>query len=74
MLKIIINTIEIEFIIAKRYKNKKWLAAKVGVSKSYLSHWLLHRKNPNADNRRKLMNALKGKGVTWETLFIRKDP
>jgi transcriptional regulator with XRE-family HTH domain len=70
MVKIIINTEQVEYIIAKRNKDKKWLADRIGVTQSYLSQWLAHRKNPSPTNRQRIMNCLQGRGITWDRLFI----
>jgi hypothetical protein len=73
MVKIIINTEQIEYVIARRNKDKKWLASKLHISPALLSHWLKHRKNPSPDNRQKIMNCLRGRGTTWEMIFRRGD-
>lgn len=59
----------LEIYIAKRYYTKSEFCKEIGISPSYLSQWLSLQKSPGPEYRKKILKAMSGRDVKYETFF-----
>jgi hypothetical protein len=66
--KIYVKAETITLCLARKNKNQKWLAEKLGIDEYYLSQIMTKKRNASPFVRERIMIVIKG--VEWDELFF----
>lgn len=69
MIRIILKSERVEFILARKNCTKMEFAKKIGISAEYFYQMLSGHRCPSADMRDKIMTALRIKDRKWDDIF-----